>query len=134
VFPPTLPVTRERDNEKVAFEAPVKSSRISSDHGPEGDDLQYPTSLVPWLVPYAIMANPVSLATSAQVGSYVHTGNGKQQDAGHEVCSNVEMMSLVIDIDRNHAKRSRGDRGNDRCCLHENGLTETIRDLKQGGV
>jgi len=35
VFPPTLPVTRERDSEKVAFEAPVKSSRISSDDNSE---------------------------------------------------------------------------------------------------
>ena len=108
MFPPTLPVTRERDSEKVAFEAPVKSSRISSDDISDDDDSQYPTSLVPWLVPYAIMANPVSLATIAQVGSYVHTGNGKQQDAGHEICSNVEMMSLVIDIDGDHATRSGG--------------------------
>jgi hypothetical protein len=134
VFPPTLPVTRERDSEKVAFEAPVKSSWMSSGHGSDDEDLQYPTSLVPWLVPYAIMANPVSSATIAQVGSYVHTGNGKQQDAGHKVCSNVEMMSLMIDIDRDHARLSGGDREDDVCSLHENGLTETVRNLKQGGV
>jgi len=76
------------------------------------------------------MANPVSLATIAQVGSYVHTGNGKQQDAGHEICSNVEMMSLVIDIDGDHAKRSGEDREDDMCRSHKDGLTETIRDLK----
>ena len=134
VFPPTLPVTRDRDNEKVAFEAPVKSSRISRDHGSDDDDLQYPTSLVPWLVPYAIMANPGSSADIGQRGSYVHTGNGEQQDAGHEVCSNVEMVSLVIDIDGDHARRSGGDREDYVCCSHENGLTETVRDLKQGGV
>ena len=80
------------------------------------------------------MANPVSSATIAQVESYVHTGNGKQQDAGHKVCSNVEMMSLVIDIDRDHARLSGGDRKDDVCSLHENGLTETVGDLKQGGV
>ena len=78
VFPPTLPVTRERDNEKVAFEAPVKSGRMRSDHGSDDDVLQYPTSLVPWLVPYAIMANPVSSANIAQRRSYILTGNSKQ--------------------------------------------------------
>jgi hypothetical protein len=57
------------------------------------------------------MANPVSSATIARVGRYVHTGDCKQQDAGHKVCSNVEMMSLVIDIDRNHAKRRQGEIG-----------------------
>jgi hypothetical protein len=43
-------------------------------------------------------------------------------------------MGLVIDIDRYHAKWSGGNRGKDEGRSHEDGLTETVWDLKQGGV
>jgi hypothetical protein len=31
-----------------------------------------------------------------------HTGNGEQQDGGHEVSTNIEVMRLVVDVDGDH--------------------------------
>lgn len=91
VLPPVLLLTKAREKEKTAFEAPVKSARQ-------------------WLLPIALARR---LTVADQFGRLVlavchhdESSDNNEQNGGHQVGTDVEVVRLVADVHAGDTARS----------------------------